>query len=148
MAGVGDVEREIGRGAEEPVGIGLGDKRLAGREGDPVEIDIPPLAEHTIDDDDRLRDGGRRGRLVVGLCLFDLRQMADDEPAQGCGPLWGCEADEMGPERRVGRHGHGKRPRLRLRLPERARPLRPRCRRPDWERAGHFYSDGRAPLRA
>ena len=33
VAGVGDVEREIGRGAEEPVGIGLGDERLAGDEG-------------------------------------------------------------------------------------------------------------------
>ena len=88
MAGVGDVEREIGRGAEEPVGIGLGNERLAGREGDPVEIDIPPLAEDTVDDDHRLADWGRCGRLVVGLCLLDLRQMADNEPAQGCGPLW------------------------------------------------------------
>ena len=119
MPGVGDVEREIGRGAEEPIGIGLGNERFPGRQRDPVEIDIPPLAEHTIDDDHRPVDDGRRGRLVVGLCLFDLRQMADDEPAQGCGPLRGREAHEMDTERRVGRHRHGKCPRLRLGLPHR-----------------------------
>ena len=74
--------------------------------------------------------------------------MADDEPAQGCGSLRGGEADKMDAERRVGRDRHGKCPRLALRLPESARPLRPCCRRPDGERARHFYGDGRATLGA